>query len=207
MRLLDVATGRTTDLDPVEGSIDGIFALEDQVSGAVATSLGLTLSSPESARPTSSEAYECFVRARRLLDRLSKGAVDQARDLLDRAVAMDHDYVPALAAMANAYCFRAIATANPEDLDRALHFADRAMQIDPLNAEAYIWRGYALTGQRRFAEAASAYRRAIELDSTNAMSHYFAGGIQSLQGRAGEGLPLLQRAVTTDFLADGRIKI
>lgn len=198
MRRLDVATRRSTELDPVEGSIDGIFTLEDQLAGAVAKSLGMTLSPPESARVKSLEAYECVARARHLVERLSKGAVDQARDLLDRAVAIDPSYVPALVALANAYGFRSIATTNPDDLDRALHFADRALAIDPENSEAYTWRGYALMRQTRFAEAAVAYRRASELDPTNAKSHYFAGVSALFFGRISDALPLLQRAVDLD---------
>jgi tetratricopeptide (TPR) repeat protein len=198
MCLLDVPTGRTTITNPVDASVDEIFALEDQLASAVAASLGLTLSPLARARAKSIEAYEWFIRARRLLDRLSKGAVDQARELLDRAVAIDPNYVPALAALANAYGFRSIATTDPDDLDRALHFADRAIAIDRQNAEAYTWRGYALMRQNRFADAAFAYRRASELDPTHAMSHYFAGSNLLFLGRAAEGLPLLQRAVELD---------
>ena len=201
MSVVDVPTGRTKILNPVDGSIDDIFALEDRLAGAVATSLGLTLSQPDSTPPKSVEAYECFARARLLLDRLGKGTVDQARDFLDRAIAIDPGYVAALAAMANAYGFRSIATTDPRDLDRALHFAGRAIELDPRNSEAYTWRGYALMRQTRFADAAAAYRRASELDPAHAMSQYFAGCNALFIGRSAEALPFLQRAVNLDARA------
>jgi tetratricopeptide (TPR) repeat protein len=198
LQLHDVSTGRVALTREVRGSIDDLIALEDALANSLIEALGVTRSPSHIGGPTSVEAHECFARARRLLDGLSKGAVDQARDLLNRAVALDPKYAPALAALANAHGFRSIATTDPDDLARALEFADRAIDVDPDNSEAHTWKGYALMRQSRFADAALAYRRASELDPTHAPAPYFAGSSLLFLGRIADALPLLQRAVDLD---------
>jgi serine/threonine protein kinase/tetratricopeptide (TPR) repeat protein len=198
MQLHNVSTGRVAATKEVRGSIDDLIALENALAHDMTAALGLTLSLSRVGAATSVEAHECFARARRLLDGLSKGAVDQARELLNRAVALDPNYAPALAALANAHGFRSIATTDPEDLERAVQFADRAAEADPVNSEAFTWKGYALMRQSRFADAAVAYRRATELDPTHAPAPYFAGSSFLFLGRIADALPLLQRAVDLD---------
>ena len=198
LHLHDVFTGRLTATQEIEGSIDEIIALENALRDRLLGSLGVTLSPSHREGPNSVEAHECFARARRLLDGINKGAVDQARELLDRAVALEPNYAPALAALANAYGFRSIATTDPMDLARAVHFAERAIDVDPGNSEAYTWKGYALMRQSRFEEATLAYRCASELDPSYAPAPYFAGSSLLFLGRIADALPLLQRAVDLD---------
>jgi adenylate cyclase len=198
LQLHDVSTGRLTATQDVEGSLDEVIALENALANHLLDSLGLAVSPSDRDGPTSVKAHECFARARRLLDGLNKGAVDQARELLHTAVALEPNYAPALATLANAYGFRSIATTDPTDVARAIEFADRAIDGDSRNSEAYTWKGYALMRQSRFEEAAVAYRRATDLDPAHAPAPYFAGSSLLFVGRIADALPLLQRAVDLD---------
>ncbi|TJW92303.1 glycosyltransferase, partial [Neisseria gonorrhoeae] len=47
-------------------------------------------------------------------------------------------------------------------------YVDRALAIDPLQAEHHVGRGFGLLGQGRIEEAVAAYRRAGELDPGSA---------------------------------------
>ena len=196
--LHDVSTRRLASRQAVAGSIAEVIDLENELRDGLLESLGMALSPSPRGGIVSVEAHECFARARRLLDGLNKGAVDQARDLLDRAVALEPAYAAALAALANAYGFRSIATTDPLDVARAIEFADRAIDSDPKNSEAYTWKGYALMRQSRFEEAAEAYGRASTLDPAHAPAPYFAGSSLLFVGRIADALPLLQRAVDLD---------
>ena len=198
LQLHEVSTGRLASSQDVSGSIDELIELENRVRDSLFETLGVALSPSQRQGPSSVEAHQCFARARRLLDGLNKGAVDQARALLDRAIALEPDYAAALAALANAYGFRSIATTDPADLARAVEFADRAINVDAYNAEAYTWKGYALMRQSRFEEAAAAYSRATELNRAHAPAPYFAGSGLLFVGRIADALSLLQRAVDLD---------
>lgn len=196
-QLVEVPTAKIVASEILDGSLDELFSMQDTVVKTMASSLGLSASSIVSPR-TTVDAQECVARAQLLLDRLDKGAVEQARELLEKAVALDGTYAPALAALACAYGFRSIATTDPEDLEKALEAASRAIDVDSTSAEAHMWRGYVLLRQSRFAEAVLAHGRASELDRTNASAPYFAGCSLLFLGRRDQALPLLQRALALD---------
>ncbi|MGF6502680.1 tetratricopeptide repeat protein [Bradyrhizobium sp. I1.14.4] len=57
---------------------------------------------------------------------------------------------------------------NHRAFERGLVYVDRALAIDPLQAEHHVGRGFGLLGQGRIEEAVAAYRRAGELDPGSA---------------------------------------
>ena len=57
---------------------------------------------------------------------------------------------------------------NHRAFERGLSYVDRALAIDPLQAEHHVGRGFGLLGQGRIEEAVAAYRRAGELDPGSA---------------------------------------
>jgi tetratricopeptide (TPR) repeat protein len=57
---------------------------------------------------------------------------------------------------------------NHRMFERGLGYIDRALALDPLQAEHHVGRGFGLLGQGRIEEAVVAYRRAGELDPASA---------------------------------------
>jgi len=147
-RLVEVSTARNVASETMDCRVDDLFSMHDALVNTIASSLGYS-ASPGTGPRTTADVQEFLARAQLLLDRLDKGAVEQARELLERAVAIDGHYAPVLSALANAYGFRSIARPDPEDLERALQFASRAIDADPGSADAHMWRGYALLRQNR----------------------------------------------------------
>jgi tetratricopeptide (TPR) repeat protein len=147
------------------------------------------------------EAQECYTRARLLIERMSKGSLEDARALLERALAIDERHADALAALVTTHALRAIATTDPADYDLALAAAERALAIDPRRVKAHVWKGYALAVQGRMEEAAHSYDRAIELDPADTEALYFAAGIHLMSPAVSspqKALSLLQRAIEVD---------
>jgi predicted O-linked N-acetylglucosamine transferase (SPINDLY family) len=58
---------------------------------------------------------------------------------------------------------------NHRVFERGLGYIDRALALDPLQAEHHVSRGFGLLGQGRVEDAVAAYRRAGELDPANAV--------------------------------------
>jgi tetratricopeptide (TPR) repeat protein len=199
LRLLEVATGQVAATEEAEGARHELFAIQDRLAAAVATALpGAAIASERRRRGTTVEAHECYARARLLIDRISKGSLEDARVLLERAIAIDRHHVEALGALASTYALRSIATASTADVEKALAFADRALAVDPRHVEAHVWRGYALTRLARLAEADAALRQAIDLDPYDSDAHYFAGFAALCGGRRKDALARYQRAVELD---------
>lgn len=57
---------------------------------------------------------------------------------------------------------------NHRQFERGLGYIDRALALDPLQAEHHVARGFGFLGQGRVEEAVDAYRRAGELDPASA---------------------------------------
>jgi tetratricopeptide (TPR) repeat protein len=62
-------------------------------------------------------------------------------------------------------------------LDEAVAAHDRALAIDPGDAEVHVNRGIALRDLGRFEEALAACDKAIDLDPRNAVAHYSRGNV------------------------------
>ena len=175
---------------------DGVStALPQTIATAAAVGSGV---SSDAARSSSLEAQQSYARARHLLNHLSKGSVEQAIELLERAAAIDAEFVPALAGLAWAYGFRSIATTDPADLERAYAYAERALERDPRNADAHMWRAYVLLRRAQYEDAADAARRSAQFAPANATAPYFAGSALMFAGRSAEALPFLQRSLELD---------
>jgi predicted O-linked N-acetylglucosamine transferase (SPINDLY family) len=57
---------------------------------------------------------------------------------------------------------------NHRQFERGLEYIERAIELDPLQAEHYVGRGFGFLGQGRVEEAVTSYRRAAELDPKSA---------------------------------------
>ena len=114
--------------DPAQAGDMGIYygSLLVQVEGQ--TSLGRRLFNAvlSARRPEAKQAYAGLGVAD-LID----GQVDQAADSLERAIALDADYVPAILNLANVYLKRG-------NFDKARELATRARRLNPNQGEALL---------------------------------------------------------------------
>jgi serine/threonine protein kinase/Flp pilus assembly protein TadD len=201
-RLVDVATGAVVGVKEAEGALTDIFALQDRVAQTMAAGLhGAGVAVGRDPANTALEAYECYSRARVLINRMGKASLENARVLLERAIALDPTHVESLAALTIASGLKAIASPTRTAYEAAVAFADRALAIDPRHVRALVWKGYALAALGRVDEARAALNRALELDPNDTDALYFAGGAALLWGsepRATEAVAHLQRAIEVD---------
>ena len=154
-----------------------------------------------SAPDLASQAHEYFARARLLIDGFGKGSLEDARELLERTIAIDDRHVGALAALATTYGLRAIASPNRADYERAAAYGDRALAIDNQHVPALVWKSYALSALGRHAEAEAALQRALTIDPNDSEALYFAAGVHLFWHSPPEvphALARLQRAVERD---------
>jgi serine/threonine protein kinase/tetratricopeptide (TPR) repeat protein len=196
--LIEVATGDVSAAEKLDGSIDGIFDLQDRLSRAVANSLHLRLPTDRPVRDDDVQAFELYARGRRLWQRLEKGSLDQAGELYRRAIAIQPSYPQALCGLAALHAMRFPFTTDPRDLEMAVDYARRAIDADRTCAESYVWLGYAYWREGRADEALEAELRALDLDPDLSFATYFAGCVEVFRGRHEAALPYLQRTVSLD---------
>ena len=168
---------------------EDLAAFQNRFVALIERALGIASGPASYARPLSIEAHECYTRARVLVDRMGKASMDDARALLERAIAIDERHVDARITLAGTYALRSVQTGDPDDLRRALEMVEDTLAREPDHAWAHVWKGYVLMRQGRIAEAEPAFRRALALNPDHAEAHYFAAALLLWSGRPGRGAP------------------
>ena len=143
--------------------------------------------------PTSSaKASEAYHRALERLRNFSDGHLSEAIDLLTQAVNLDPGYTLAYAALSEAYALRVsfkefMSSARPDDMDQALHFAQRALAQGNHPAAVYRALARAHFARGHHPEALKAIEQALAHKPGDSLS------IQAwLQYRGRDNPPLVQ---------------
>ncbi|GJD49436.1 Transcriptional regulator HilA [Methylobacterium crusticola] len=169
-QLVDATTGAHVWAERFEGTLDDIFALQDQVAASVVGAMAPQLERAEIGRaqrtPTPDlNAYDCYLRGIARVQQGSREALDEAVAFFDRAMALDPEFASAYA-MAAWCCF----------WRRVNHWGSG--------------------GAREAAEGARLARRAVELGRDDAVALARSGhALAHLAGDIDGGIALLDRAL------------
>ena len=156
-----------------------IFAVQDEITRRISGALALRVASLELARsaakpPSNLEAYDLVLRGRALLSRPTRSANAQARDLFERAVALDPNYAPAYVGLGQVNNLAANGgfTEDPvEALERAEKLAQKALALDDLSSSAHALLGEVAVHFGDYDRALKELKRAIDLNGSDAESY------------------------------------
>jgi len=156
-----------------------IFAVQDQITRRISGALALRVTGLELARsatkpPNNLEAYDLVLRGRDLLSRLTRSANAQARDLFERAIALDPNYGPAYVGLGQVD-MRAANQGWTQDpggaLERAEKLAQKAIALDDLSSGAHALLGDVAVQFGDYDRALAELKRAIDLNGSDAESY------------------------------------
>ncbi len=200
VELIDAADGFRLWSDRYDRQITDVFAVQDEISRRVVDALQLTLSAGErdALQKTSTRdinAYEYYLRGRKFFYKYNKRGTAFARDLFERAIAIDPAYARAYAGIADCCSYQYLyAGRDPVNLERAAAAAAKAIELDPELAEAHASLGTALSLRGRHSEAEAAFRTAIRLDSDLFEAHYFYARDSFAQGKLEQAIQEYEEA-------------
>ncbi|MCB1377655.1 MAG: winged helix-turn-helix domain-containing protein [Alphaproteobacteria bacterium] len=203
-QLIEVESGRHVWGDHFEREMTDIFAVQDEIVGAVIGRLALNLDEAAGKKrlrdPTSSSsAYTCFLQARAAW---RQGDEKAALDFAAKAVAIDPDYARAWAYLAHFHAYGlfnfATGLSDAETISTSTRMIEKALAIDGSDpfvlqraAITYLMLGEPQTG-RRYAEAA-----ALE-SARDSEILVFRGFILACCGNHMEGVRLLEEAIALE---------
>lgn len=202
-QLIEASTGKHLWAERYDRRADDVFAIQDEITGAIATTLGETLwrvqASEVARRPTSSfEAYDYRLQGNEYLHHLTKEDNIKAREYYEKALSLDPEYTLAFVGLGWTYALDVITNwvaVGPEVMDKALGYAQKAAKLDPNSAEAHrlIARIYQLQG--RHDESLAMIRRALELNPNNGDILASYGVMLTYAGRPEEGIEWGEKAI------------
>ena len=178
-----------------------VFAVQDEIGRAVVGALRVALTPPQAARiwrPGTREvqAYDCYLRGRKLYERYATLEVESALQLFSRAVELDPAYAQAFAGLADSwsylYLYRDRSDANRASAEQA---SLQAVTLDPESAQAHASRGLALSLSGHDEEAERAFEAAVRLDPGLFEAHYFYARHAFASGQAAKALRLYEEAM------------
>src|SRR6266508_667554 len=170
VQLIDARNGYQLWSERFDREVADIFAIQDEIASSVVTALGLSVSQgePRHLVKTSTanvEAYEFYLRGRKLFQKWTRENINLAREMFQRAVALDPNFAAAWAGLATAHVHLHGCDSEPH-LEKAREASGRALKLDPQSAEAHVAAAQGLSMEQRYADAAAEFERAIELDPT-----------------------------------------
>jgi TolB-like protein len=187
--------------------LNDIFAVQEDIARAVASSLQVALlggSAPAPVQTANSEAYDLTLQARYIRQKRSKENLDKARSYLRQAIARDANYAPAWVELAVVHSTDADMGYIP--VDQGYHDAreaiDRALALDPNSAEAYSALSWIKTNYDwDWAGADGDAQRALALAPGNSSVLRRAANLAKTMGRLDEALRLDRQALAIDPLS------
>lgn len=140
-QLIETETGFHLWSNTFDRQLEDVFAIQDEIAGAIAGELSTRLvNRPERGETDiNMEAYELYLKGRGLVARRISVDLFEAIDILKAAIEIDPQYAQAMATLAKAY---AVLPWFSNDLpagearETARHWAERALALEPNNTEA-----------------------------------------------------------------------
>src|SRR3989442_11149293 len=201
-QLIDATTGYHLWSERYDRPLQDILTLQDEVVRKIVTTLGLQLSVQEQGyiirkHTDNLEAYDAFLRGVEYFWRLTKEATAQARQMFEKALALDPQYAEAYASLSETYYLEWVWrwSANPQTLERALALAQQAVALDDSLPAAHSLLSIAYAQQQQYEQAIAEGERSIALDPNNADSYASQAEALIWAGRPEEALRAVAQAM------------
>ncbi len=181
-----------------------IFAIQDEIAGAIAKALRVTLTGQAAGGDLG--AYDLYLQARTLIYGRTVSGLKRARELIDEALALDPDYAPALAASGELWMLLADAPDSYGDVPAEQAYSaartqlERALALNPELADAHAAMGLLFHVLGDYGGAHARLQRALAINPslTNA-NHWLALNL-SRSGSAREAVEARRRFAVLDPL-------
>jgi tetratricopeptide (TPR) repeat protein len=205
-QLIDGVTGSHLWAERLDRPLKEIFAVQDEIVQKIVTTLNLQLTLMEQGflvrkRTDNLEAYDYYLRGREALFRgwreTKKELNGQARQLFERAVALDPTYAEAYAFLGATYWHEWFFRWNPAPLvlARAVELQQKALTLDEFLPGPHVVLGFISLWKKQHDQALVKARQALTLDPNNAETLTNVGQILAFSGQPQEGIKLVEKAM------------
>ena len=185
-QLIEAGTGFQLWSETYERPIQDIFVIQDEIAGAIARALEVSLVGK--AATTDLEVYDLYLQARALIYQRRADSLRQAREQIDKALRLDPEFAPALAASAELWLLLARGFTTYGDIPPAQAYAEaeallaRALVLDPELADAHAAMGLLASGTGDAERARAHLLRALAINPSHANANNWLASWYSDRG-------------------------
>jgi TolB-like protein/Tfp pilus assembly protein PilF len=203
-QLIDATTGNHIWAERYDRELDDIFALQDEITEAIVTSIEPQLGAVERERarrkpPENLGAWDLFQRGLwHLFDDVKRDALAEAKRLFRRACELDPEFAAAHAELSYTHVAEIVRGLTDDlnaSLDQAADAAERAVALDPRDPAAHVALGRVLIFRHSHERAMAEMEAALALNASFDRGHYGLGLALLYGGRPEESIPQFERAI------------
>jgi adenylate cyclase len=196
-QLIDAVNGNHVWAERYDRELADVFAVQDEITDRIAAAIEPELARAELERarrkpPESLDAWDLYQRGLWHVWQFNARDNQIARELFERAAALDPGFSPFFAGIALSRLFDHTLRYRPaseRSIDVALAAARHAVALDDKDAAAHSILGRTYTALGEFAEGIAEMRKALRLNPNLALTHYGLGIAFVLSGRPKEAIP------------------
>jgi TolB-like protein/tRNA A-37 threonylcarbamoyl transferase component Bud32 len=199
--LINVRSGFHLWTETYDRELEGVFALQDEITRAIVDALKIKLAVSLPAREQrNTEVYDLYLQGLYFSNKSSEEDLRRALNFFQRAVERDPTFSRAWTGIAKVWYLLADVYVKPLDAYPASKEAAlRAIALDEKDAEAHCY----LSESKRvldwdLAGADAELKRALELDPNSAPAYFFSALIPLFRGELADGLRLILEAEKLD---------
>jgi len=206
-QLTDVQNGYQIWSEMFDRQLEDVFAIQDEISRAIAEALKIQLMGDEQALvvPTTKnlEAYNLYLKGRFFYNKFTSTDLRKGIDLFQQALAQDPGYARAHAGIADCWAMLADDWEGPDQAyPKAKAAATKALDLEASLAEAVTALGRVLCWYEwDFAGAERELRKAVRLNPNSAEAHFVLGSALPSVARLEEAIEEMRQALILDPLS------
>ncbi len=203
IQLIDATTGHHVWAEKFDRELDDIFELQDEITQRVAATVQPALGLAEQKRSMakaaiSLDAWDYYLRGMSLLHEYTNDGNAQARDMFDRAIALDATYSLAFSGLAWSHVLDLLLGQGPShevSCAKLLDAAQQAVTLDEEDSIGHLMLSIAYMWPNKDEASIAEGERALELNPSNAMAYISLGNVLDLVGRHDEGIEKMERGL------------
>jgi adenylate cyclase len=202
-QLIDALTGHHIWAERYDRDLKDIFAIQDEITMRIITSLEVTLTGGGTIRVQASgtnnlEAYLLCLQANDQIIRLNKDGNLLAKQLAEKAIALDPKYPDPYHLLGRA-SWQEIPLGLTKDprksIANAMEFTQKALTLNSSLAPAHSTLGMLYTLMRQHNEGIAECEKAVNLEPNSAGAYYVLGEVLRYSGRHEEAIAMCKKAI------------
>jgi len=202
-QLVETATGNHLWAERYDRDLDDIFAVQDEVTRAIVTSIEPEMASTERERarrkpPDDLGAWDYYQRGLWHLYQFTREDNAEAQRLIRQSVELDPGFASAHAELAYVLVQNLIqgySEARPENIAEVLRAAQQAVALDDKDAVAHLTLGRVYLLKREYTASVEELETAIALNPSSARAQYSLGFSLTFAGNPEAAIPRFETAI------------
>ena len=202
-RLIDATSGHNLWAERFDGSLEDVFALQDNVTSKIIAALKLKLSDREQQQlvrkyTNSFEAYDQFLQGWNYFWLYSKESNTLAKEHFNKAIELDPKFARAYANLALSYAYDVLngwTTTPYAYLKSAKELSQKAISLDDNLVQVHWAVGFTALISRQYQLALSESQKVIDLDPNNADGYGLLATVLNYAAKPKDALVYMQKAM------------